>query len=80
MVFSGVRNPKNLLGQCFSLPETNSKFAPENGWLEDDCFLLGMPIFRCELLVSGRITFETFGDYIFSRENKVQTFISGSIG
>ena len=24
-----------------SLPETNSKFAPENGWLEYDCFLLG---------------------------------------
>ena len=24
-----------------TLPETNSKFAPENGWLEDDAFLLG---------------------------------------
>ena len=24
-----------------TLPETNSKFAPENGWLEDDRFLLG---------------------------------------
>ncbi len=32
-------------------PETNSKFAPENGWLEYFCFLLGWPIFRCELLV-----------------------------
>ena len=21
--------------QLFTLPETNSKFAPENGWLED---------------------------------------------
>ena len=30
-----------------TLPETNSKFAPENGWLEDDCYLLGWPIFRC---------------------------------
>ena len=29
-----------MLGE-FALPETNSKFAPENGWLEDDCFLLG---------------------------------------
>ena len=27
--------PKN------TLPETNSEFAPENGWLEDDRFLLG---------------------------------------
>ena len=24
-----------------TLPETNSKFAPENGWLEVDFFLLG---------------------------------------
>ena len=29
--------------------------APENGWLEYDPFLLGRPIFRCELLVSGRL-------------------------
>ena len=28
---------------------------PENGWLEDDRFLLGWPIFRCELLVSGTV-------------------------
>ena len=28
------------------LPETN--IAPENGWLEYDCFLLRWPIFRCE--------------------------------
>ena len=27
-------------------PETNSKFAPENGWLEYDRFLLGWPTFR----------------------------------
>ena len=25
----------------FSVPETNSEFAPENGWLLDDRFLLG---------------------------------------
>ena len=24
-----------------TLPETNSKFTPENGWLEDDPFPLG---------------------------------------
>ena len=29
------------------LPKTNSKFAPKNGWLEYDPFLLGFrPIFR----------------------------------
>ena len=32
-----------------ALPETN--IAPENWCLEDDPFLLGRPIFRCELLV-----------------------------
>ena len=31
-------------------------FAPENGWLKYDCFLLGWPIFRGDLLVSGRVT------------------------
>ena len=35
-----------------TLPETNSQFTPENRCLEDDPFLLGRPIFRCELLVS----------------------------
>ena len=30
--------------------------APENGWLEDDCFLFGFwPIFRGELLVSRSV-------------------------
>ena len=38
-----------------TFPETNSKFAPENGWLEDDCFLLGWPIFRGEMLVWGSV-------------------------
>ena len=33
-------------------------FAPENGWLEYDCFLLGpRPIFRGELLVSGSVKY-----------------------
>ena len=36
-----------------TLPETN--IAPENGWLEYDRFLLGWPILRGELLVSGRV-------------------------
>ena len=38
-----------------TLPETNSKFTPENGWLEYDPFLLGSrPIFRGKLAVSFR--------------------------
>ena len=43
-----------------TLPETNSKFAPKNGWLEYDRFLLGWPIFRGKLLVSGRVCFILF--------------------
>ncbi len=40
-----------------TLPETNSKRnSPGNGWLEDDRFFLGWPIFKGELLVSGRVT------------------------
>ena len=35
--------------------ETNSEFTPENGWLEEDRFLLGWPIFNGELLVSGSV-------------------------
>ena len=34
-----------------TIPETN--IAPENGWLEYDCFLLGWPIFSGELFVLG---------------------------
>ena len=40
--------------------ETNSEFAPENGWLEDDPFLLGMPIFRGKKLVSGKVNPDFF--------------------
>ena len=48
---------KFLLWSSCTLPETNSEFAPENGWLEEDPFLLGWPIFRGELLVLGRVSF-----------------------
>ncbi len=41
-----------------SVPETNSEFTPENGWLEDDPFLYGWPIFR------GYVSFR---DGIFDR-------------
>ena len=36
----------------YTLPKTYT--APENGWLGDNPFLLGWPIFGGELLVSGR--------------------------
>ncbi len=41
----------------YTLPETNSKFAPENGWLRSNPFLWGWPIFRgyVIMLVSGRV-------------------------
>ena len=34
-----------LTALLYTLPETNM-LAPENGWLENDRFLLGWPIFR----------------------------------
>ena len=36
-----------------TIPET--KIASENGWLEDDPFLLGWLSGRCELLVLGGV-------------------------
>ena len=43
-----------------TLPETNSKFAPENGWLECDPASFWGPayLFRDELLVSRRVLLE----------------------
>ena len=47
--------------QYITLPETNSKFAPENGWLEDELVsFLANPIFGCEVLVSGRVMLGNF--------------------
>ena len=43
--------------QQITLPETKpASKTPENGWLEYDPFLLAWHIFRCELLVSGRVS------------------------
>ena len=43
----------------FTLSETNSKFAPENGWLEDFLVSFWDGIFSgAELLVSGRVLFQ----------------------
>ena len=37
---------RGILDPSGTLSETNSEFTPENGWLEDDPFLMGWPIFR----------------------------------
>ena len=42
------------LSQTATLPETN-RFAPENGWLVDDCFLLGWLLWAGAMLVSGSV-------------------------
>ncbi len=49
----GANLKKIKLVSRIALPETN--IAPENGWLEDDPFLLGWLMFRGELLVSGSV-------------------------
>ena len=38
-----------------TLPETNSSHLKMDGW--NTSFLLGWPMFRCELLVSGGVFF-----------------------
>ena len=49
---------KKASPEKMTLPETNSKFAPENGWLEYWGFLLGFGLFAGAnlLLVLGRCT------------------------
>ncbi len=44
--FKGSIHPL-ILGEiiAITLPETNSEFTPENGWLEYDPFLLGFGLF-----------------------------------
>ena len=51
------RKKKNIL------PETNGQFAPENMavWPENERILSRTSIFRCELLVSGRVTHQKEG-------------------
>ena len=61
---SASQSPQRQDGRCKEVqvvPETNSKFAPEIWRLEYvgiPICLLGWPIFRCELLVSGRVAAE----------------------
>ncbi len=43
-----------FVGSWFILPETNSEFAPENGWLEYDPFLLGQTAYFQGRTVSFR--------------------------
>ncbi len=42
------------LGKEDTLPETNSHFAPENGWFQYDRFLLGLNLFSGAFAVSFR--------------------------
>ena len=49
-----IRIPKHPQYHGYTLAETNSKFAPENGWLEYDPFLLGFGLFSGALAVSFR--------------------------
>ena len=55
--------------KLITLPETNSSHLKMDGW--NTTFLLGWPIFRGELLVSGRVWFTFcpgagFKDVLFS--------------
>ncbi len=44
----------NFSGLKITLPETNSKFAPENPWLDDESFALGqIPSIFQEYLITG---------------------------
>ena len=52
----GIRNPALRFWRALYpavYPESNSEFAPENGWLEYDRFLLGWPA----MLVFGSLLF-----------------------
>ena len=66
----------------YTLPETNI-FAPTNGWLADDPFLLGKPIFRGDLMwVSGRVSFSSRhfwvdNDVPFQKKLECVTFFGG---
>ena len=54
----GHRDPIEFMGRrVFLLPTLykSNIFAPENGWLEDDPFLLGPGLFSGDMLVSGRV-------------------------
>ena len=58
LVVTGILGLANQDQLYLQLHVTSLKLtanAPENWWLEDDPFLLGRPIFRGELLVSGRV-------------------------
>ena len=54
MTETGKKWPPCLASNLPSLKLTAK--APENGWLEDDPFLFGGPIFRGKQLVLGRVS------------------------
>ncbi len=57
--------PSNLLSVMVEFrypnPETNSKLAPENGWLEYDCLSFWDCLLSGAMLVSGRVTSSKVG-------------------
>ena len=56
LVLVEVAPRKGWIKIAYQLPSLKlTAKAPENGWLEYDRFLLEWPIFRGELLVSGRV-------------------------
>ena len=53
---NATQGPMIQIKELYTLPETNSEVAPENGWQRKMSFRFGCrPISRCELLVSGRV-------------------------
>ena len=60
----------------YTLPETNSLPLKMDGW--KTTFLLGWPIFRCDILVSGRYTISAFSGDILMGNSPLSTFAKAS--
>ena len=50
-----TRNEKQLDNSMEVIIHPKTNITPEKWWLGDDPFLLERPVFRCELLVLGRV-------------------------
>ena len=61
-----------LSSSTHTLPETKSSHL--NGWLEYDRVLLGWPIFRGELLVSGIVIYQILSNYQIFKTKKMWWF------
>ena len=56
--YLSCHQPEIYVYKITTLSETNSKFAPENGWLENDSFPFGMPFFHGQNVSSGSVAFD----------------------